>query len=89
MSNESTVVMGEYIIDLRVMCPGRDQLLTTKSLRMFSHKTRIVQLLAYQNEEQHSKCSMMLVFLMIVENDFGPEGYAPYKLISRPRSRKP
>jgi len=53
---------------------------------MLSHKTRMVELIADQREEQPSRCSMMLVSLMCV---FGAQGETPYKAISRSRSRKP
>ena len=55
---------------------------------MLSHKTRIVELIADQRQEQPSRCSMMLVFLMIFEDDFGAQGEAPYKAIGWSKSRK-
>jgi len=41
---ESTMVMGEYRIDLKPMCPTQ-RLISTNSLRMLSNKIRIVELI--------------------------------------------
>jgi len=53
-SKKSTMVMEEYRIDLRAIFSKKTSISDyKKSHRMFSHKTRIVELIADQREEQH------------------------------------
>ena len=64
MSKESTMVMGEYIIDIRAMCPKKRLMNDYKITQTLSYKTRIVELIVDQKEEQLSKSSMAFVFLI-------------------------